>query len=349
LDRLIFSEVEMLERKKIAINGFGRIGRNFLRAYFENSVFRNSLEIVGINDVGSLESLAHLLQYDSCHGRFVFEVEISEHRGERGIRVDKEFIPFYSNSVPDLCPWKVQEVDWVLESTGCFRSRELAGLHLEAGAKKVLITAVAFDEVDATVVFGMNEESLKRSHNIVSAASCTTHCIAPLLKIIDSRFDIESVLMTEIHSYTSDQHILDHAHRDLRRARAGAHNIIPTTSSSIGAIQKIFPEIQGKIIGHSIRVPVVNVAAVDLNFTLNAGTDIETVNKLFREKSDDKILAFSEKPLVSSDFNQCSQSAIFDATQTQCLKNNLKIFAWYDNEWAYVHRLLDLLCHTIPE
>ncbi len=339
----------MLERKKIAINGFGRIGRNFLRAYFENSVFRNALEIVGINDVGSLESLAHLLQYDSSHGRFAFDVDISEHQGERGLRVGRELIPFYSNSAPDLCPWKLHDVDWVLEGTGYFRSREQAGLHLKAGAKRVLIAAVAFDEVDVTVVFGMNEGSLKRSHRIVSAASCTTHCIAPLLKIVDSHYDIENVLMTEIHSYTSDQCILDHAHHDLRRARAGAQNIIPTTSSSIGAIQKIFPEIQGKIIGHSIRVPVVNVAAVDLNFTLKTGSDVETVNELFREKSDDEILAFSEKPLVSSDFNHCSQSAIFDATLTQRLKNNLKIFAWYDNEWAYVHRLLDMLCYTMPE
>ncbi len=325
---------------RVAINGFGRIGRNFLRAYFEQSL---PFEVAAINDVGSLESLAHLFKYDSTHGVSPLEVKAQQRGEQEGILVGDTFIPCFHNENPEACPWQEYEVDWVLESTGLFRAKAEASKHLQAGAKHVLIAAVAFDEVDRTVVMGVNDSSLHEADKVVSAASCTTHCIAPVLKLLDEKFGVEQVSLTEMHAYTSDQKILDHVHRDLRRARAGAQNMIPTTTSSISAVQKVLPGLSGKIVGYSMRVPVNNVAAVDLTLRLSKACEVEQVNRIFSDFSEPNIVAYSDLPLVSSDYNHRSESAIFDGTQTQVLENTLKILVWYDNEWGYVNRLIDLL------
>lgn len=329
-------------KMKIAINGFGRIGRNFLRAWFEQHEHL-PFEVVAINELGSLESMAHLLKFDTTHGIFPFAVAIEQHQGQAGLSIEGKFIPCYQVESPEHCPWEVNKIDVVIESTGIFRARSDAALHIKAGTKKVIIAAVAFDEVDATIVMGINENTLKKQDKVISAASCTTHCIAPVLQVLDKHFGIQQAFVTEMHAYTSDQQILDHVHRDLRRARAGAQNMIPTTSSSISAVQKALPQLAGKVLGYSMRVPINNVAAVDLTLNLNKATTVQEVNDLFKNFSDNHIIAYSNLPLVSSDFNHRTESAIFDSTQTQVLGKTLKVLVWYDNEWGYVNRLLDLL------
>lgn len=331
-----------MAKRRIAINGFGRIGRNFLRAWFEQ---KDNLpfEVVAINDLGSIESLAHLLKYDSTHGIFSHAVEVSNKGESEGLRIDDFFVPCFSEASPSQCPWESLNINWVLESTGLFRARDDAALHLQAGAERVIIGAVSFDEVDATIVMGINEADLSASDKIISAASCTTHCISPVLQVLDESFGIVQAFVTEMHAYTSDQKILDHVHRDLRRARSGAQNMIPTTSSSIAAVQKVLPQLNGRVLGYSMRVPINNVAAVDLTLNLEQGTDVQTVNALFENFADKSLIGFSNLPLVSSDFNHRSESAIFDATQTQVLGNTIKILIWYDNEWGYVNRLIDLM------
>lgn len=329
-------------KTRVAINGFGRIGRNFLRAWFEQREHL-SFEVSAINELGSLESLAHLVKFDTTHGIFPYRVELIEQAGQSGLSIEGKFIPCFSEACPERCPWEKNKIDVVIESTGLFRARADASLHLTAGAKKVIIAAVAFDEVDATIVMGINENTLTKNDKIISAASCTTHCIAPVLQVLDKSFGIEQAFVTEMHAYTSDQKILDHVHRDLRRARAGAQNMIPTTSSSISAVQKALPQLAGKVLGYSMRVPINNVAAVDLTLNLTLSAQVEDVNALFKNFADKSIIAYSDLPLVSSDFNHRMESAIFDSTQTQVLGKTLKILVWYDNEWAYVNRLLDLL------
>lgn len=340
-----------MQTMNVAINGFGRIGRNFLRAFFESKSAKDDkylgLNLVAINDIGSLESIAHLLKYDSTHGVFGRDVSVAIQGDQKGLLIDQQFIPVFHSESPEMCPWDENNVDIVIESTGCFRSRAQAQLHLNAGAKKVLIAAVAFDEVDASIVYGVNEDELKPEDKIISATSCTTHCVAPILNLLATHYSIESVLMTEIHAYTSDQQILDHVHRDLRRARAGALNIIPTTSSSVSAVQKILPDFEGKLIGYSMRVPVNNVAAVDLTINFSRAVSAKELNEFVKGAADEEIVAYSELPLVSSDFNHRKESAIFDASQTQALNCTVKILVWYDNEWAYVNRLLDLLVHNM--
>lgn len=341
---------------RVAINGFGRIGRNVLRACFENtrfektgveskSIYQEAIEIVAINDLGSLESLAHLLSFDTTHGRFTHSVRMVDDGKRYGIFVDEKFIQVFHEEKAEDCPWSLLNIDVVIESTGLYRAKEDAEKHLMAGAKKVVIAAVSFNEVDATVVMGVNENILNGSEKVISAASCTTHCIAHLLKILDEKFGIDSVFMTEMHAYTSDQHILDHVHRDLRRARAGAQNMIPTTSSSISAVQEVLPALEKKIVGYSMRVPINNVAAVDLCVNLTTKTSLESVNELFSKEACSKYLTISALPLVSSDFNHRTESAIIDLTQTQVLASTVKLLAWYDNEWGYANRLLDLLVY----
>lgn len=331
-------------KQKIAINGFGRIGRNFLRVWIENKQ-RCNFEVVAINDIGSIESLAHLIKYDTTHGIFSREVAITFQNGQQGIQIEKSFIAFYHFSHPQHCPWKEKNIDMVLESSGKYRARADAQSHIDAGAKQVVIAAVAFDEVDATIIVGVNDKLLSKTHKIISAASCTSHCLAPVLKLLDDKMGVEQVMMMEMHAYTSDQQLLDHAHRDLRRARAGAQNLIPTTSSSISAVQQVLPQLEGKIAGYSMRVPINNVAAVDLTVNLKQALNREAINVLFENYHDKKIIAYSNLPLVSSDFNHRYESAIFDATQTLVLGKTVKLLVWYDNEWGYVNRLLDLLCH----
>ncbi len=331
---------------RVAINGFGRIGRNFLRAYLENErAYKNAIEIVAINDLGSLESLAHLLEFDTTHGRFAHSVRAVNASKQYGIQVKKRFIAVSHEESPESCPWKKLKIDLVIESTGVFRARADAALHLKAGAKKVVIAAVAFDAVDATIVKGVNENILTGKEKIISAASCTTHCIAPLLNVMEEKLGLENVFMTEMHAYTSDQYILDHVHRDLRRARAGAQNLIPTTSSSIAAVQEVLPSLKNKIVGYSMRVPINNVAAVDLCMTVKKSTDAESINKIFIKAAKMGYIGVSELPLVSSDFNHRSESAIVDLTQTQVLGSTIKLLVWYDNEWGYANRLLDLLVY----
>lgn len=331
---------------RIAINGYGRIGRNLVRALYEHRAqgCNRDLQLVAINDLGSPESLLHLTKYDSTHGRFRTPVTL---RDDNCLQVNGDQIVLLQEPDPERCPWAELKIDVVLECTGHFRARVAASKHLLAGAKRVVIGAVAFDEVDATVVYGVNHDQLLPEHRIISAASCTTHCVAPLLQIMDAAFGVKQVLMTEIHSYTSDQVLLDHVHRDVRRGRAAAQNLIPTTSSSIGAVQKVLPRLQGRIAGYSMRVPTINVAAVDLNLVLERKVEkAHFIHDLMRTASEgvwQGIIGYCDEPLVSADFLYRSESAIYDETQTIVTDDLVKIVAWYDNETGYAHRLLDLV------
>lgn len=345
---------------RVAINGYGRIGRNVLRALYEDQLLgRNTLaidqtvgrhiEIVAINELGSLESVVHLTRYDSTHGAFRLPVQVDEEA--QTIQVADNTIQVLSIEQPDLCPWGQLDVDVVVECTGQFRSRKEAERHLTAGAKRVVIGAVAFDDVDKTLVYGINHDQFSMQDQILSSASCTTNCLAPLLTVLHKQWGVEHALMTEIHAYTSDQHLLDKVHRDLRRARAGAQNLIPTTSSSIGAIQKVLPFMDGRIDGYSMRVPTVNVAAVDLTLQLHTtptSSEITDAMCTAAESEFKGVLGVCHEPLVSSDFIHRTESSIYDATQTTILGSMVKLTAWYDNEWGYAHRLLDLL-ETIRE
>ncbi|MFZ5757456.1 MAG: type I glyceraldehyde-3-phosphate dehydrogenase [Pseudomonadota bacterium] len=324
---------------RVAVNGYGRIGRNFLRALLEREVA--GVEVVAINDLGSPEAVAHLTRFDSTHGAFAGEVSLAGGM----LVVNDRVITLLSIPDPADCPWRELKVDLVIESTGQFRSRVDASRHLAAGAKRVLIAAVAFDDVDATLVQGVNHGSVPAGARVLSAASCTTHCLAPVLALLNDAFGVERVLMTEIHAYTSDQQLLDHVHRDLRRARAAGSNIIPTTSSSIGAVQKVLPWLQGRITGYSVRVPTQNVALVDLSVELSRPPTAQAINALFREASAGHwrgIVGWNDLPLVSGDFNHRPESAIFDATETHLVGNLAKLMVWYDNEWGYANRLVDL-------
>ena len=347
---------------RVAINGYGRIGRNVLRALYEDQLLgRNNLaidqtvgrniEIVAINELGALDSVAHLTRYDSTHG--VFQLPVNVDAEASTLQIADHCIQVLSIEDPEQCPWGQLDIDVVLECTGLFRSREDADKHIKAGAKRVVIGAVAFDEVDNTLLYGINHQQFSQQDRIISSASCTTHCLAPILTVLHEKWGVEYALMTELHAYTSDQHLLDKMHRDLRRARAGAQNLIPTTSSSISAIQQVLPFMQGRIDGYSMRVPTVNVAAVDLTVQLtNAATVTENdITELMSDAAKGGlkgILGVCHEPLVSSDFIHRSESAIYDATQTMVLGPMIKLTAWYDNEWGYTHRLLDLL-ETIRE
>jgi glyceraldehyde-3-phosphate dehydrogenase type I len=325
---------------RVAINGYGRIGRNVLRAWFEAGT-PPELEFVAINDLGKPEALAHLTRYDSSHGRFAQAVELIGN----DLHIAGKRIRIFNEPRPELLSWAALDVDVVLECTGQFRARLDAARHLVAGAKKVIIGAAPFDNVDATVVYGVNHQSLKDQHHIISSVSCTTHALVPLVKILNEAFGVESGLMTEIHAMTSDQVVLDHTHRDLRRGRAAGQNIIPTTSSSIGALRRVLPDMADRIDGYSIRVPTLNVAAVDFNFVAQRAISVAAINDLFRHMAAGdyrEILAYCAEPLVSSDFNHSPYSLIFDATQTRVVGQQAKVLVWYDNEWGYAHRLLDL-------
>lgn len=332
---------------RVAINGFGRIGRNVLRALYE-SPREYDVQIAAINDIGAPESLAHLLRYDTTHGVFGFPVHL---QSGRWLRVGEEAMPLLQESDPARCPWDALGVDVVLECTGAYRAYADASKHLAAGARKVVVGAVPFDHADAIVVYGVNHQDVQPEHRIISAASCTTHCLGMLLGVLDAAYGVEAAMMTEIHAYTSDQQLLDHTHRDLRRARAGAQNLIPTTSSSVGAIQKVMPQLQGRVSGYSLRVPTLNVAMVDINLRLREIPAINALHERLAQAASNELaglLGYCNEPLVSSDFNHRTESAIFDATQTTLVGDMVKIAAWYDNEWGYANRLLDLLSHLTP-
>ena len=325
---------------KIAINGYGRIGRNILKALFE-SQRTNELEIVAINDLGDAESNAYLTQYDSAHGTFPFAVEAKDD----ALIIDGKDIKVFAERDPEQLPWADLGVEAVLECTGFFRTKELAGKHLTAGAKKVIISAPAGSEVDATIVYGVNHNILSKDDQIISNASCTTNCLAPLVKPIHEAIGLESGIMTTIHAYTNDQVLTDVFHKDLRRARSATQSMIPTKTGAASAVGLVLPELQGKLDGFSIRVPTINVSLVDLSFIASKPTTVEEVNAVVKAASEGDlkgVLDYSDGPLVSIDFNHNPASSNFDATLTKVQEGTLvKVCSWYDNEWGFSNRMLD--------
>jgi len=327
---------------KVGINGFGRIGRAVFKCILNDPECSN-FEIVGINDLTDSATLAHLLKYDSVQGVSSHEVQSDS----EGLIINGKHIKIIAERDPENLPWKQLGVDIVIESTGLFTKRDAAKKHIAAGAKKVIISAPATDP-DVTIVLGVNEESYNSSeHQIISNASCTTNCLAPLAKVMHKSFGIKKGLMTTIHSYTNDQKILDLPHSDLRRARAANLSIIPTTTGAAKAVALVLPEIKGKLDGMAIRVPTPNVSLIDLVVEVEKNTSVEEVNQTLREASDgplNKIMRFEEKPLVSIDFNGDSCSSIIDGISTKVIEGNMvKVLSWYDNEWGYSNRVKDLL------
>ena len=334
--------------QRVAINGFGRIGRNVLRAWFENPKDFH-FDIVAINDVADVETLVHLFKYDTTHGRFKGKVEVLLQDEQIFLHISAGLaqlkVQVFSQQQPERLPWNKLNIDVVLECTGLFRSRAAATGHITAGAKRVIIGAAPFDSVDAAIVYGVNHHEVKATDQIISSVSCTTQALVPLVKIIDDAFGIDTALMTEIHAVTADQSVLDHAHRDLRRARASGHNIIPTTSSALGALKQVLPKMAECIDGYSIRVPTINVAAIDLTFVARSHVTAHKINEiLIKSARQDyaEIMDVTDEPVVSSDFNHSPYSLIVDLSQTMVVGHQAKVFAWYDNEWGYANRLLDL-------
>ena len=325
---------------KVAINGFGRIGRNILRAHYEGGK-KHALQFVAINDLGDAKTNAHLLGYDTAHGRFPGTVEVKD----KSLLVDGDAIQVVAERDPAKLPWKALGVDVVLECTGLFTSKAKAGAHLQAGARKVIISAPGDKDVDRTIVMGVNHQSLKASDTVISNASCTTNCLAPLVKALDDRIGVVSGLMNTIHSFTNDQVLTDVYHSDLRRARAAGHNMIPTKTGAAAAVGLVLPHLNGKLDGFSIRVPTINVSIVDLTFVAKKATTVEAVNAAVKQASESDlkgILEYCAEPLVSSDFNHNPASSILDAGLTKVSEGTLvKVGAWYDNEWGFSNRMLD--------
>jgi glyceraldehyde 3-phosphate dehydrogenase len=323
---------------RIAISGFGRIGRNVLRALVENG--RKDLQVIAINDLFSAKDNAHLLRHDSVHGRFPGEVKVEAD----SIDVGAGPIKVLAERDPKKLPWKALDIDIVMECTGIFTDRDKAAAHLEAGAKRVLVSAPS-KGADLTVVYGVNHEKLKPEHKVVSNASCTTNCLAPVAKVLNDLVGIKSGFMTTIHAYTNDQNVLDQAHKDMRRARAAAVNMIPTSTGAATAVGLVLPELKGKLDGTSIRVPVPNVSVVDLKLIPGRETSVDEINKAMEQASRQQlkgILAVTAEPLVSIDFNHNPASATFDLTQTQIVDGRLvRVLAWYDNEWGFSNRMGD--------
>lgn len=322
----------------VAINGYGRIGRNLLRAIYETQQ-TDRFKILAINDRSGIKTSAHLTRYDSTHGRFQSDVGID---GQHLV-IDGNKILITSDRDPLNLPWKDLDIDLVFECTGRFTEREAASKHLEAGAKKVLISAPG-KNADATIVYGVNHHIIKDSDLIISNASCTTNCLAPLVKPLHETFTIISGLMNTVHAYTKDQMLLDGAHPDLHRARAAAHSIIPTSTGAAKAVGLVLPELQGKLDGFATRVPTLNVSAVDLTLKLSRETTVAEVNQCLEHAAKNElkdIVAINDEPLVSCDFNHHPASSIFDLTQTKVIGDLVKVFAWYDNEWAFSNRMLD--------
>ncbi len=323
---------------KIAINGFGRIGRLVMRAVYEGN--RNDIEVVAINDLAPAKTNAHLLKYDSVHGKFNEDVVL---KGDKLVVNGKEILITQERD-PASLPWKDLDVDVVMECTGIFKDREGASKYFEAGAKKVLISAPGKDE-DITVVYGVNHGKLKAEHKIVSNASCTTNCLAPMVHAIGKKVEIEKGFMTTIHAYTGDQPTLDTAHKDLHRARAAACNMIPTSTGAAIAVGKVIPELSGKLFGVAVRVPTPNVSLVDLTFTVKDKITVDEINNAIKEAADGDmkgILGYYDEPLVSSDFNHDSRSSIFSLEGTKVTQDNLvRVMSWYDNEWGFSCRMLD--------
>jgi glyceraldehyde 3-phosphate dehydrogenase len=326
---------------KVGINGYGRIGRNILRALYEGNR-TSQVQIVALNDLGDANTNAHLTRYDTAHGRFSGEVTVD---GDSMV-VNGDRIRVLAERDPTKLPWGSLGVDFVLECTGLFTSKAKASAHLKGGAKKVLISAPGGDDVDATVVYGVNHNVLKSDHTVVSNASCTTNCLAPVAKVLHDKVGIAAGLMTTIHSYTNDQVLTDVYHSDLRRARSATMSQIPTKTGAAAAVGLVLPELKGKLDGFSVRVPTINVSLVDLTFTPKRATSVAEVNKLLQEAAASaawkNVLAYNDAPLVSVDFNHNPHSSIFDSTLTKVVDGTLvKVCAWYDNEWGFSNRMID--------
>ena len=323
---------------RVAINGFGRIGRNILRAIVESA--RDDIVVVGINDLGPVETNAHLLRYDSVHGKFPADVKVS------GNDLDVGQGPIKVTSIrdPKDLPWKELDVDIAMECTGIFASREKASMHLDAGAKRVLVSAPA-SGVDLTVVYGVNHQKISKDHLVISNASCTTNCLAPIAMALNNGVGINQGFMTTIHSYTGDQPTLDTMHSDLYRSRAAAGNMIPTSTGAAKAVGLVLPELNGKLDGVSVRVPTQNVSVVDFKFNASRSTSVDEINNIIKESANgelNNILGFTDEPLVSSDFNHDSRSSIFHMDQTKVMDNTfVRVLSWYDNEWGFSNRMSD--------
>jgi glyceraldehyde 3-phosphate dehydrogenase len=324
---------------KVAINGYGRIGRNVMRALYELDR-TDEITIVAINDLGPANTNAHLTQYDTAHGKFPGTVSVDN--GDLLVNGDR--VKVYAERDPSKLPWAELGIDVVMECTGVFRSRETAGAHLTAGAKKVIISAPG-QKVDNTIVYGVNHDTLKASDEVISNASCTTNCLAPLAKVLNDGIGIERGLMTTIHAYTNDQVLTDFMHKDLRRARSATMSQIPTSTGAAAAVGLVLPELAGKLDGFSMRVPTINVSVVDLCFTAKRPTTVEEVNAVVKAASEGRmkgILGYNDAPLVSCDFNHNPDSSIFDAGLTKVIDGKLvKVLSWYDNEWGFSCRMLD--------
>jgi glyceraldehyde 3-phosphate dehydrogenase len=333
--------------KRIAINGFGRIGRAAYRILHDRKLAGDdSLEVVAINDLTDPATLAHLLKYDSVHRRFNADVSVDGHN----LVVDGKSVAITAEREPQKLPWKAQEIDVVLDATGVFTSRDKLAWHLEAGAKKVLLSAPGKGEPpDATVCFGINNDDIKPEHTVVSTASCTTNCLAPVAKVLNDSFGIEQALVTTVHSYTNDQRILDLPHKDLRRARAAAVSMIPTTTGAAKAVALVLPELKGKFDGMAIRVPTPNVSLIDLVVNVGKDTDADAVNAALKAAAEGPlkgIMGYTEELLVSTDYIGTNESSIVDAASTKVIGNRMiKVLAWYDNEWGFTNRAADLLKH----
>lgn len=323
---------------RVAINGFGRIGRNVLRAIIESG--RTDIEVVAINDLGPVETNAHLLRYDSVHGRFPAEVTV---KGD-SIDVGRGAMKVHAVRNPAELPWAAEGVDIALECTGIFATRDKAAAHLEAGAKRVIVSAPA-DNADLTVVYGVNHDKLSKDHLVISNASCTTNCLAPVAQVLNDAIGIEKGFMTTIHSYTGDQPTLDTMHKDLYRARAAALSMIPTSTGAAKAVGLVLPELKGKLDGVAIRVPTPNVSVVDLTFEAKRSTTVEEINNAIREAANGRlkgILGFTDEPLVSIDFNHNPHSSVFHMDQTKVMDGTMvRILTWYDNEWGFSNRMSD--------
>jgi glyceraldehyde 3-phosphate dehydrogenase len=327
---------------KVGINGFGRIGRNVFRAALNNP----EVQIVAINDLTDVKTLAHLLKYDTTHGRIDATVEA----GDGELRVNGRSIKVFAERDPGNLPWAQHGVEIVVESTGIFTAKEKASLHLKGGAKKVIISAPATDE-DITVVMGVNEDKYDPAqHTVISNASCTTNCLAPFAKVLNDKFGIVKGMMTTVHSYTNDQQVLDLPHKDLRRARAAAENIIPSTTGAAKAVSLVLPELKGKLNGMAMRVPTPNVSVTDLVVELKTNVTVDDVNGALKAAADGPlkgILNYSDEPLVSSDYNGDPASSTIDALSTMVVGDNMvKVVSWYDNEWGYSNRVVDLAAYV---
>jgi glyceraldehyde 3-phosphate dehydrogenase len=326
---------------KIGINGYGRIGRNVLRALYEG-IHADEIKIVAINDLGDANTNAHLTRFDTVHGRFGGEVSVD---GDAMI-VDGDRIRVVAQRDPTKLPWGELGVEIVLECTGLFTSKAKAAAHLTAGAKKVLISAPGGSDVDATIVYGVNQDRLKSNQTVVSNASCTTNCLVPLAKVLSDTLGITAGVMTTIHSYTNDQVLTDVYHEDLRRARSATHSMIPTKTGAASAVGLVLPELKGKLDGFAIRVPTINVSLVDLSFVAARTTSVDEIDTLMKAAAErgalKDILAYADAPLVSVDYNHDPHSSIYDATLTKVIGGTLvKVCAWYDNEWGFSNRMLD--------